>query len=83
MAQGMIAIDAEEKIVFANNSALRFLGGTLQDIGRPLNYLLEDPELCRRIRESGSTDAMFDYPFEAYDFTVAVRHLRDEAPSAG
>ena len=83
MAQGMIAIDAEEKIVFANNSALRFLGGTLQDIGRPLNYLLEDPELCRRIRESGSTDVVFDYPFEAYDFTVAVRHLRDEAPSAG
>ncbi len=83
MAQGMIAIDPEEKIVFANNSALRFLGGTLQDIGRPLNYLLEDSELCRRIRESGSTDAVFDYPFESYDFTVAVRHLRDEAPSAG
>jgi two-component system, OmpR family, phosphate regulon sensor histidine kinase PhoR len=82
MSQGMIAIDAEEKIVFANNSALHYLGGTEQDIGRPLNYLLEDSELCRRIRDSGA-DEVFDYPFEAYDFTVAVRHLKEEAPSAG
>lgn len=54
VAQGIVALDGEGRVAFANPAALSLFGGTAADVGQALSYLVEDPALCRRMQTEQS-----------------------------
>ncbi len=56
MVEGVIAVDHEDRVVFANEAAGRMLGVAQRSaIGRPMWQLLRAPELARLLEEGHTT----------------------------
>ena len=81
VSQGIIALDPAENIAFANNSALEMFGGTRQDIGKQLIYLIEDSALCRKMGKRMNEGGSFEYSLGGRELVIAVRRISDETLS--
>ncbi len=79
IAQGVVALSAAGNIVFANNSAQAMFGGSAQDDGCPLNYLIDDTGLCDRIREATGSGGSFSYTTDGRDLAVTVHRVTGDA----
>ncbi len=77
VSQGIIALDPEGSIAFANHSALAIFGGARQDIGKHLVYLIEDTALCKKIQDCAATGGVLEETLEGRELSVAVRRITD------
>ena len=77
VSQGIIALDPSGGVAFANHSALDMFGGTRQDIGRQLVYLVEDSSLCRKILDCPAAGGVFEESLGGRELSVAVRRITD------
>lgn len=78
VSQGIIALDPFENIVFANNSALTMFGGSHEDIGRHLFYLIDDSALCTSIGSHTKDGGGFEHTLGDRELSVVVRRIEDE-----
>lgn len=80
ISQGIIALDPDGNIAFANTSACLMFGEQRQETGKPLLYLVEDAALCRELRhrEAGGS---FEYTYGDKELAVTVKAISDEALS--
>ena len=78
ISQGIVAVDADRKIVFANPAVCSLFGTHDHHVGNPLLFLIEDIELYEKIAASSQTDADFEYSLGEKELSVAIRHIKAE-----
>lgn len=78
ISQGIVAVDADRKVVFANPAACSLVGAHDHHVGNPLLFLIEDIELYEKIAASSQTDADFEYSLGEKELSVAIRHIKKE-----
>ncbi len=82
ISQGIIAVDSDKKIVFANPAVCSLFESNNHHVGDPLIFLVDNMELYERIGKSSSSDSDFEYKLEEKDIAVAVRHITAEERSS-
>ena len=76
--QGIIAVDRQKKIVFANGSACHLFGAQDPCIGKDLVYLIDDLALCEKIARHLETDDVWEYTYADKTLLVAVRRVAED-----
>lgn len=80
VAQGIVALNEKNEIVFVNGSALRLFGGKESDEGKSLVFLIEDSRLCGQIAaHMGEGDFAFEYEYDEKTLSVAGKKATGEA----
>lgn len=79
ISQGIIALDAERNIAFANNRAFDLFGGSKQYVGKHLIYLIEDSMLCEKINDHIGDSCDFEYSLDGRELAVALRRISDDS----
>jgi two-component system phosphate regulon sensor histidine kinase PhoR len=75
IAEGIIALDRKNQIVFANNSAFNIFEGGKECVGKSLIYLAPDPSLCEKIENSHEEHQSFEYCTDDKYYIIAVRKI--------
>jgi two-component system phosphate regulon sensor histidine kinase PhoR len=69
MAEGVIALTEEARVVRCNRAAIDLLGLPEDPLGAPVDSLVDDPELCRLLAASVRRQV------GTHEFTIGGRHL--------
>ena len=77
VAQGIIAVDGNGKIVFANESACE-LFGQQSVVDKDLVYLVDDVKLLDSIREGFGEEKSFEYLYHDKWLAVVTKKIKDE-----
>ena len=81
VSQSIIALDKSRRIVFANKSAMALFHGWRKDVGRDLVYLINNIELCDRIRRHLDENYSFVCSYEDKELSVVITQVTDDAIS--
>ena len=73
--QGIVAVDSNKKIVFANPAVSSLFEKNSYHIGEPLIFLVEDMGLYEKIYECLDSGKDFEYKFGEKELSVAVRRI--------
>lgn len=76
--QGIVAVDADGKILFTNPAVCSLFGTHNHHVGNPLLFLIEDIGLYEKISACAGTDADFEYKLGEKELSVAIRHIKTE-----
>lgn len=76
--QGIIAVDRQKKIVFANGCACRLFGAQDPSIGKDIVYLIDDLALCERIARHLEADDAWEYTYADKTLSVAVHRVAED-----
>ncbi|MGN0797718.1 MAG: sensor histidine kinase [Christensenellales bacterium] len=77
VAQGIIAVGNDGKIVFANKSACELFGQ--QSVAdKDLVYLVDDVKLLESIRNGFEEEKSFEYPYHDKWLAVATKKIKDK-----
>ncbi|MBQ8545976.1 MAG: PAS domain-containing protein [Clostridia bacterium] len=77
VTQGIIVFDDENRVVFANNSALTLFNNGAGCVGKKLFYLISDLKLVEKITTFPTQNTSFEYRLEDKDLTVTVKRILD------
>lgn len=73
VSQGIVAIDSDSKIVFANESATDIFNCSSKLENKNIVYLIDDEVLCAKMVEASGKNVRFDYGYKGRDLSVVVR----------
>lgn len=82
ISQGIVAVDAYQRIVFANPAVCTLFGTSNHHVGDPLLFLIEDIGLYEKISTNVPSDTDFEYKLGETDLLVAIRHIATDEPCA-
>lgn len=71
VTEAIIALDRSRNVMFANHAATSIFDGGRYEMGKPLYYLVDDAELCRRLIDAGNTHV--ESAIGDRDFLITVR----------
>lgn len=78
VSQSIIAIDKTGRVAFANKCAFATFGGSTHDIGRDIVFLIENLDVCERIKKhDGNT--VFECSYRERELAVAISDVCDES----
>ncbi len=79
VAQGIIAINQNNELVFVNKSALEIFNGCYENKGKGLIYLIDNLELYNKILDNINESYAFEYSYNGRDLSVALRKITDSS----
>lgn len=82
ISQGIVAVDTDQKIVFANPAVCSLFESYNNNVGNPLIFLIDNIELYKRISEGTQNDSDFEYKLGEKELLVAIRYIKAEARSS-
>ncbi len=77
VSQGIIALNPNNEVVFANNSVLLMMSARDNCVGRHLNKLLSDARLVEKITQELDKNIEFEYKLDNKDIYVLVKRIED------
>lgn len=83
ISQGIIAIDEQKNIVFANGVALNIFGGDKKNIGKNLIYLTEDINVFQKTEEMKNNISAFEYRYNERDYSIILSKIPSETSETG
>lgn len=78
VSQGIIAIDRNRKIVFANKSVLNIFGAEDSLAGKDFIYLIDDMPLYEKIARHFGENYQSDYFYHGKELSVVIRKAENE-----
>lgn len=78
VSQGIIAIDEDKHIVFANKSACELFHGSHYDIGRDLLFLIDDLEIYKSICDNLTRDRVFLCSYGERELSISLTKPKDK-----
>ncbi len=79
VAQGILALNSKEEIVFVNGSALKIFNSNADYLGKKIYYLIEDKKLLNKIEETAKNGGGdFEYEYKNYFYYVNLKIISDE-----
>ncbi len=73
VSQGIVAVNEQGNIVFANKSALCIFDSASDIKNKALVYLVDDLSLCKKITRHLGEDHQMEYSYKGKDLSVAIR----------
>ena len=73
ISQGIVAVDINNKIIFANKAALRIFGRSDEALGQDVIFLIDDLALSGEISSHLGSDYNFEYLYKNIEFSVAIK----------
>ena len=77
VSQGIVAVDENKKIIFANKSLSAIFDSTENDTGKELIYLIDDLPLCETIVRHLGENYAFEYAYKGKELSVVMRKVED------
>lgn len=78
VSQGIVALDEEKRIVFANKSAAKIFDSAELLTGKDFIYLIDDLSLCEKITRHAGENYASDYVYKGKDLSVVIRKIVDD-----
>ena len=78
VSQGIVAIDADKKVLFANKSILGLFSAEPNVIGKEFVYLIDDMALYEKISRHLGDDYASEYEYKGKQISVVIRRIADE-----
>lgn len=78
VSQGIVAIDKDKKIIFANKSLSTIFDSTENVTGKDFIYLIDDLSLCEKIARHLCENYASEYTYKGKDISVVIRKVEDE-----
>ena len=78
VSQGIVAIDADKKVLFANKSILGLFSAEPNVIGKEFVYLIDDMALYEKISGHLGDDYASEYEYKGNQISVVIRRIADE-----
>lgn len=75
--QGILAIDRNKKIIFANKSVMKLFGCAEEPSGNDVVFLIDDLALCNLISEHLGEDFDGEYSYKGKDLSVVIKNADD------
>ena len=75
ISQGIIAVDKNNKIIFANKAVLNVFGHSDKAVGEDVVFLIDDYKLCETISAHSGGDYVFDYTYKNTEYAVAIKKV--------
>ena len=75
--QGILAIDRNKKIIFANKSVMKMFGCAEEPSGNDVVFLIDDLALCNLISEHLGEDFGGEYSYKGKDLSVVIKNADD------
>lgn len=75
ISQGIIAVDKNKKIIFANKAALSVFGHSDKAVGEDVMFLIDDYKLCGTISDHSGEDYIFDYVYNNIEYSVVIKNV--------
>lgn len=75
ISQGIIAVDKNNKIIFANKAVLNVFGHSDKAVGEDVVFLIDDYKLCETISAHSGGDYVFDYTYKNTEYSVAIKKV--------
>ncbi len=72
--QGILAIDKDKKIIFANKSVMKTFGCAEEPSGNDVVFLIDDLALCNLISEHLGEDFSGEYSYKGKELSVVVKN---------
>lgn len=73
ISQGIVAVDINNKIIFANKAALKIFGRSDEALGQDVIFLIDDLALSGEISSHLGSDYNFEYLYKNIEFSVAIK----------
>ena len=73
ISQGIVAVDINNKIIFANKAALKIFGRSDEALGQDVIFLIDDLALSSEISSHLGSDYNFEYLYKNIEFSVAIK----------
>ncbi len=77
VSQGIVAIDKDKKIIFANKSLSTIFDSTENVTGKDFIYLIDDLSLCEKIVRHLGENYVSEYTYKGKDLSVVIRKVED------
>lgn len=77
VAQGIVAIDSNKKIIFANKSVSDIFDSAEKVTGKDFIYLIDDMPLCEKIARHLGENYSSEYVYKQKDLSVVIRKISD------
>ncbi len=75
IVQGIIAVDENKKIIFANKSALNIFGDSGDVSDKDLVFLIDDLTLCDLISEHFGENFASEYKYKDKEYSVVIKNV--------
>lgn len=81
VSQGIVAIDKNKRIVFANKSLATIFDSVENVTGKNFIYLIDDLSLCEKIDRHLGENYSSEYAYNGKELSVVIRKVEDENES--
>lgn len=78
VSQGIVAIDENKKIIFANKSLSTIFESAENVTGKDFIYLIDDLPLCEKIARHLGENYASEYSYKGKDLSVVIRKVENE-----
>lgn len=78
VSQGIVAIDKDKKIIFANKSLSTIFASAENVTGKDFIYLIDDLPLCEKIARHLGENYLSEYTYNGKELSVVIRKVEDE-----
>lgn len=79
VSQGIVAIDENKKIIFANKSLSTIFDSTENVTGKDFIYLIDDLILCENISRHLGENYVSEYTYKGKDLSVVIRKVDSQS----
>ena len=79
VSQGIVAIDENKKIIFANKSLSTIFDSTENVTGKDVIYLIDDLILCENISRHLGENYVSEYTYKGKDLSVVIRKVDSQS----
>ena len=79
VSQGIVAIDENKKIIFANKSLSTIFDSTENITGKDFIYLIDDLILCENISRHLGENYVSEYTYKGKDLSVVIRKVDSQS----
>ncbi len=79
VAEGIIALDKDKKIIFANNSAYRIFGIGKECVGEDCAYIFDDA-IINQLDRNGNEIRKIEYSRADREYTVTMKKIKNVVP---
>lgn len=79
VSQGIVAIDENKRIIFANKSIVDIFGASENLDGKDFIYLIDDLALCEKISRHLGENYTSEYGYKGKDLSVVIRKAENNS----
>lgn len=79
VSQGIVAIDENKRIIFANKSIVEIFGSSENLEGKDFIYLIDDLALCEKISRHLGENYTSEYGYKGKDLSVVIRKAENNS----